>query len=410
MSSKSISTDSGNDFGKIIKIDDSQVKNQLGELVRGTVEETLNELLDKEADRLCGAGRYERSENRKDTRAGSYERKLQTKAGTVELKVPKLRTLKFETAIVERYKRRESSVEEALIEMYLAGVSVRRVEDITEALWGESVSPGTISNLNKKVYARIDEWRERQLFVEYPYIYFDGIWLKRCWGGEVKNVSVLVAVGVNAEGFREVLGAVEGCKEDKESWLKFLRNLKERGLRGVRLVVSDKCLGLVESIAEIFPDADWQRCTVHWYRNVLSAVPKSTVKEVAAMLKAIHAQEDFDASCEKAEAVVFKLRQMKLSKAADCIEEGYRETLSYTSFPREHWRKLRTNNLLERVNREIRRRTRVVGAFPDGNSALMLVAARLRHIASTKWGLKRYMKMDFLKEEEREESASTLVG
>jgi transposase-like protein len=390
------------------------VKKQLGELVRGTVQETLNELLDQEADRLCGAGRYERSANRKDTRAGSYRRKLQTKAGEVDLKVPKLRTLPFETAIIERYKRRESSVEEALIEMYLAGVSVRRVEDVTEALWGSRVSAGTVSNLNQKVYGRIDEWRNRKLDGEYGYVYLDGIWLKRCWGGEVKNVSVLVAVGVNREGFREILGAAEGCKEDKESWLGFLRSLKDRGLKGVRLAVSDKCLGLVESIGEIFPDADWQRCTVHWYRNVLSKVPRKKAKEVAAMLKAIHAQEDLQACCQKAQAVIEKLRELKLPQAANCVEEGYRETLSYTSFPREHWRKIRTNNLLERINREIRRRTRVVGAFPDGYSALMLVSARLRHIAGTEWGLKRYLKMERLWEQEgkegEKEAASTLVG
>jgi putative transposase len=407
MSTKDVSSGNGSDFGKIIRIDDSQVKSQLGDLVRGTVEETLNQLLDQEADRLCGAARYERNANRKDTRAGSYERKLHTKAGEVKLKVPKLRSLTFETAIIERYKRRETSVEEALIEMYLAGVSVRRVEDITEALWGTKVSPSTISNLNKKVYGRIDEWRSRKLNGAYPYVYLDGIWLKRCWGGEVKNVSILVAIGVNTEGYREVLGAVEGCKEDRESWTQFLRNLKERGLTGVKLVISDKCLGLVESLADFLPEAAWQRCMVHWYRNVWSSVPKSKVKVVAAMLKAIHAQEDKEAAVEKAKAVVVKLQGMRLNKAAECVKDGYLETLAYMSFPREHWRKIRTNNPLERIMKEIRRRTRVVGAFPDGNSALMLVAARLRHISSTKWGLKRYMKMDDMEEEESE---ATLAG
>lgn len=402
------STKKEHDFGKIIQIDDKQVKNQLGELVRGTVEETLNQLLDQEADQLCGAGRYERSSERKDTRAGSYSRQLHTKAGEVTLKVPRLRTLSFETAIIERYKRRESSVEEALIEMYLAGVSVRRVEDVTEVLWGSKVSPSTISNLNKKVYERIDEWRNRKLEGDYPYVYLDGIWLKRCWGGEVRNVSVLVAIGVNMHGYREVLGAVEGCKEDQASWSSFLRSLKDRGLKGVRLVVSDKCLGLVDSLAEFYPEAAWQRCIAHWYRNVLSAVPKAKVKEVAAMLKAIHAQEDRSAACEKAGAVEAKLRSMKLGKAAECVAEGCHETLSYTAFPREHWRKIRTNNPLERIMKEIRRRTRVVGAFPDGNSALMLVAARLRHIAGTNWASKRYMKMDAFKEEENQ--AATLAG
>jgi transposase-like protein len=174
------------------------------------------------------------------------------------------------------------------------------------------------------------------------------------------------------------------------------------------MIVSDKCIGLVESLADFYPEASWQRCTVHWYRNVWSLVPKGKVKDVAAMLKAIHAQEDLEAACDKAQAVVAKLRSMKLGKAADCVEEGYMETLSYMSFPREHWRKIRTNNPLERIMKEIRRRTRVVGAFPDGNSALMLVAARLRHIAGTKWAMKRYMKMDGLKKEENQ--TATLAG
>mgnify|MGYP000532485343 CR=1 FL=1 len=179
-------------LGKVIEIDEARIKDHLGELVRGSVEDTLNALLDAEADQLCNAARYERTEARRDTRAGSYERKLQTKAGEVKLKVPKLRQQTFETAIIERYKRRESSVEEALIEMYLAGVSVRRVEDITQALWGTRVSPGTVSNLNQKIYARIEKWRNRPISGSFPYVYLDGIVLKRTWAGEVRNVSVLV--------------------------------------------------------------------------------------------------------------------------------------------------------------------------------------------------------------------------
>jgi len=383
---------------KVIRIDEAQVQAHLSEMVRSSVEETLNALLDAEADRLCQAKRYERTEARQDTRAGSYQRDLHTKAGEVTLKVPKLRTLPFETAIIERYQRRETSVEEALIEMYLAGVSVRRVEDITEALWGTRVSPSTVSELNKKIYVQIEAWRNRPLEGRYPYVYLDGLWLKRSWGGEVRNVSVLVAIGVNEQGYREVLAAAEGSKEDKASWTAFLRHLKERGLAGVKLLVSDKCLGLIENLAEFYGEARWQRCVVHFYRNVWTAVPSGQVREVAAMLKAIHAQEDREAARQKADAVVVKLQQMKLAQAAQLVREGIEETLSYYEFPREHWRCLRTNNPLERIMREIRRRTRVVGAFPDGQSALMLVAARLRHIAGTKWGTRRYLDMERLKE------------
>ena len=396
--------------GKIVDINEDEIRGHLDEMVRESVEDTLNALLDAEADRLCGAKRYEHSPDRKDTRAGNYKRKLHTKAGEVELKVPKLRSLPFETQIIERYRRRESSVEEALMEMYLAGVSVRRVEDITEALWGTKVSPSTVSELNKKLYVKIEEWRNAPLEGEHAYVYLDGIWMKRSWGGEVKNVSILVAIGVDEHGYREVIGVAEGAKEDKDSWTRFMRYLKGRGLSGVRLVVSDKCLGLVETLAEFYPAADWQRCTVHFYRNVFSYVPKNRVKDVAAMLKAIHAQEDCEAALEKIEAVVAKLRKMKLGNAADCVAAGAEESLRFMNYPREHWRSLHTNNPLERVMREIRRRTRVVGAFPDGNSALMLVAARLRHVASTKWGTRRYLDMGRLTEQLREQDNTKQEG
>jgi transposase-like protein len=271
--------DSKKGLGKVVQIDERRIHDHLGELVRGTVEETLNGLLDAEADALCGAQRYERSAERTDYRAGSYERRLHTKAGEVTLKMPKLRKQAFETAIIERYRRRESSIEESLIEMYLAGVSVRRVEDITE------------------------------------------------------------------------------------------------------------------SLHDYYPEAQWQRCTAHFYRNVFSHVPNAKVKEVARMLKAIHAQESLASAQIKAADIVAQLKQMRMSKAAGLVDEAIEQTLTYYRFPANHWVRIRTNNPMERIIREIRRRTRVVGAFPDGQSALMLCAARLRHIAGTKWGTRRYLNM-----------------
>jgi len=383
---------------KIIQLNEGVIKQELKELVRSSVEETLNNLLEQEAAELTKAERYERTQERQGYRSGHYERNLTTTSGNVKLKIPKLKGIAFETAIIERYRRRESSVEEALIEMYLAGVSVRRVEDITEALWGTRVSPGTISELNKKVYVHIDAWRNRPLKSRYPYVYLDGIYLKRNWGGEYENVSILIAMAVNEEGYREVIGASEGMKEDKASWMAFLRSLKERGLSGVQLFIGDKCLGLLEAINEVYPTARYQRCTVHFYRNVFTVTPRSKIKEVAAMLKAIHAQENKAAARQKAQSVIQKLREMKLKEAAEKIEKGIEETLTYMEFPYAHWSKLRSNNVLERLNREVRRRTRVVGTFPDGNSALMLVCARLRHVASKDWGTKRYMCMRHLDE------------
>lgn len=385
-------------MGEVIQIDEARIKDHLGQMVRGTVEEALNAMLEAEADRLCGAGRYERTEARKDTRAGSYERKLETKAGAVTLKVPKLRRQTFDTAIIERYQRRETSVEEALMEMYLAGVSVRRVEDITEALWGTRVSPSTVSNLNKKIYAKIQAWRNQPITGRHPYVFLDGIVMKRTWAGEVRNVSLLVAIGVTSEGYREILGICEGAKEDKSGWSDFLRHLVDRGLSGVELVVSDACRGLVESASEFLPDAQWQRCAVHFYRNVFSHVPSTKVRDVAKMLKAIHAQENRAAAAEKMAAVVAELRRQRMVKAAELVEEKGAETLTYYAFPDSHWIKLRTNNPLERLMREIRRRTKVVGAFPDGESCLNLAAARLRHIAATNWSTRRYMTMEPLAE------------
>ena len=392
---------------KIIRLDEAQLREHLDKKITESVEETLNKLLDAEADQLCNASRYERSAERLDTRAGHYQRKLHTRAGEVSLKVPKLRKLPFETQIIERYRRRESSVEEALMEMYLAGVSVRRVEDITEALWGTKVSPSTVSALNQKIYEQIEAWRTDPIEGEHAYVYLDGLWLKRSWGGEVRNVSVLVAIGVNQDGYREILGVAEGSKEDKASWQQFLRYLKQRGLKGVRLVVSDKCLGLVEALGEFFPQAAWQRCIVHFYRNVWTAVPSGKVAEVTAMLKAIHASEDKEAAREKSKMVSQKLKSMKLSKAAELLDQGIDETLHYMDFPRQHWRNLRTNNPLERLIKEVRRRTRVVGAFPDGKSALMLVAARLRHVSGTKWGTRRYIDMSHLQHQHQSEAIAS---
>lgn len=391
----------------IVQFNETALKGELKDLVRSSVEETLNALLDQEAEELVKAGRYERTGDRNGYRSGHYDRNFSTSSGNVTLHVPKLKGIRFETAIIERYRRRETSVEEALIEMYLAGISVRRVEDITEALWGTKVSSGTISNLNKKAYDHIETWRNRPLSGEYAYVYVDGIYLKRSWGGEVRNVSILVAIGVNSAGYREILGAAEGMKEDHESWHSFFVWLKERGLQGVRLFIGDKNLGMLETLNEVFPESRYQRCVVHFYRNVFSVVPHSKIRSVSMLLKAIHSQESKESARAKAKEVSRKLREMRLSLAAKKVDDGIEETLTFMEFPSEHWSRIRTNNMLERVNRELKRRTRAIGAFPDGQSALMLVCARLRHVAASEWGTKRYMNMDHLREMEIEQGEFT---
>lgn len=382
----------------IVTLNEESLRSDLRELVRKTVEDTLNGLLEAEADDLVGAGRYERTAEREAYRAGHYDRGLTTSSGEVTIRMPKLKGARFTTAIIERYRRRESSVEEAMIEMYLAGVSTRRIEDVSEILWGSSVSAATVSNLNEKAFASVEEWRNRPLERAYPYVYVDGIYLKRSWGGAYENVAVMVAIGVNDDGYREVIGAAEGFTESSECWRDFLSWLRSRGLRGVRMIVGDKASGMVGSIAEVFPDTAYQRCTVHFYRNVLARVPKSRRAAVAAMLKAIHAMESRGAAEAKALAVAEELERMRLGEAARVVREGFRETLAYTAFPREHWRRIRTNNAIERLNREIRRRTRVVGTFPDGRSALMLVTARLKYVAESEWGSRRYLDVTLLEE------------
>lgn len=385
---------------QILQVDQAMLETTLDRMVRKSVEETLNAMLDAEADEITGAARYERSGERKAYRAGHYERDLTVKAGKMSLKVPKLKGAVFESAVIERYRRREQSVEEALIDMYLAGVSTRQVDDVSQLLWGDRMPSQTLSDKLKKVYADIDEWRGRPLEQDYPYLFMDGVWHKRCWGGSVENVSILVAVGVGMDGRREVLSVAEGMKEDSESWREFIKGMLARGLKGVRLVTGDRCAGLVAAVNELLPGARYQRCMVHFERNILAKVNPKNRDWAADALKAIFSMESRDKALEKAESVAKDMEARKLREAAKCLREGIGETTTYLldDYPREHRRRIRTNNMIERLNREIRRRTRVVGSFPDGRSALMLICARVRYVTSSEWSTRRYLDMSRLGE------------
>ena len=385
---------------QILQVDQAMLETTLDRMVRKSVEETLNAMLDAEADEITGAARYERSGERKAYRAGHYERDLTVKAGKMSLKVPKLKGAVFESAVIERCRRREESVEEALIDMYLAGVSTRQVDDVSQLLWGDRMPSQTLSDKLKKVYADIDEWRGRPLEQDYPYLFMDGVWHKRCWGGSVENVSILVAVGVGMDGRREVLSVAEGMKEDSESWREFIKGMLARGLKGVRLVTGDRCAGLVAAVNELLPGARYQRCMVHFERNILAKVNPKNRDWAADALKAIFSMESRDKALEKAESVAKDMEARKLREAAKCLREGIGETTTYLldDYPREHRRRIRTNNMIERLNREIRRRTRVVGSFPDGRSALMLICARVRYVTSSEWSTRRYLDMSRLGE------------
>ena len=383
---------------EIIQFDQAMFETRLDAMVRDKVEQIVNAMLDEEADLIANAARYERSDGRKAYRAGHYARRFTVKAGRLALRIPKLKGAVFESAVIERYRRREQSVEESLIDMYLAGVSTRRVDDISQLLWGERMPSQTLSDKLKRVYDQIDRWRNRPLDSEYPYVFMDGVWHKRSWGGGVENVSVLVAIGVDADGRREVIGVAEGMKEDKASWEQFIRSMIERGLKGVRLVVGDRCAGLVATVDSMLPKARYQRCMVHFMRNVLSKVPPTHREWASAALKAIFAMESRASALAKAETVASEMETRKLRAAANCLREGIGETTTYLldEYPPEHRRRIRTNNMIERLNREIRRRTRVVGSFPDGRSALMLVCARIRYVTANEWSTRRYLDMSRL--------------
>ena len=383
---------------EIIQFDQAMFETKLDAMVRDKVEQIVNAMLDEEADLIANAARYERSDGRKAYRAGHYARGFTVKAGRLALRIPKLKGAVFESAVIERYRRREQSVEESLIDMYLAGVSTRRVDDISQLLWGERMPSQTLSDKLKRVYDQIDQWRNRPLDSEYPYVFMDGVWHKRSWGGGVENVSVLVAIGVDAGGRREGIGVAQGMKEDKAGWEQFIRSMIERGLKGVRLVVGDRCAGLVATVDSMLPKARYQRCMVHFMRNVLSKVPPTHREWASAALKAIFAMESRASALAKAETVASEMETRKLRAAANCLREGIGETTTYLldEYPAEHRRRIRTNNMIERLNREIRRRTRVVGSFPDGRSALMLVCARIRYVTANEWSTRRYLDMSRL--------------
>ena len=382
----------------IIQIDQNLLETRLDRLITEKMTQILNAMLDAEADEIANAARYERTGERKAYRAGHYGRRLTAKAGRLELKVPKLEGAVFESAVIERYRRREESVEEALIDMYLAGVSTRQVDDISQLPWGDRMPSQTLSDKLKKVYGDIDAWRTRPLEDEYPYVFVDGVWHKRSWGGSVENVSILVAIGINREGHREVIGVTEGMKEDRASWEQFFRGMIERGLKGVRLVVGDRCAGLVSTVNGMLPKARYQRCMVHFMRNVLSKTPPSHREWASAALKAVFAMESRESALAKAGQIATEMESRKLKAAANCLREGIGETTTYLlpEFPDGHRRRIRTNNMIERLNREIRRRTRVVGSFPDGDSALMLVCARIRYVTANEWSTRRYLDMSRL--------------
>ncbi len=329
-------------------------------------------LMEIEVSEQLGAGKHERTENRKGYRNGYRERMWDTRVGTVELAVPKVRDGSYFPSLLEPRKRAERALVAVVQEAYVHGVSTRRVDDLVKSLGMTGISKSQVSRLCAELDEEVERFRSRPLSGEYPYVWLDATFLKVREQGRVVSQAVVIAIGVNAEGVREVLGLDVGPSEDGSFWVRFLKGLVARGLRGVRLVVSDSHEGLKGAIESVLVGASWQRCRVHWMRNALSYVPKAEQQLVAATIRTVFAQPTPELTREQWRKVSdsFQARYPRLAQLMDDSEE---DVLAYTHFPHEHWRQVWSNNPLERVNKEIKRRTDVVGIFPNEGAVIRLV-------------------------------------
>jgi putative transposase len=370
------------------------------------VERVLQELLEAEMTEHVGAALYERTAQRKGHRNGHKPRTLRTRVGTLNLLVPQDREGTFSTRLFARYQRNEKALVLALMEMYVEGVSTRKVKDITEELCGASFSKSLVSSLAGRLDAELSAWRSRRLEAEsYPYLFVDARYEKVRLGGRVVSQGVLLVSGVSEDGFREILGAEVADTESEATYQGLFRSLKARGLSGVELVVSDDHGGLKAAISRHFQGASWQRCQVHYARNLLGTVGAARRKDLAAGLRGVFAAPTREQALRGAEELAEAWRASH-PKVAEHIEEHLEECLTCLAFPEGHRRRIRTTNGQERLNQEIKRRTRVVRIFPNREACLRLVTA-LAVEQSEEWVTgRRYLDMEELKEhrskEERE--------
>ena len=369
--------------------------------VRQGVKAVLEEVLQEEMTQHLEAGYRELTPTRRGERNGHYQRNLLTPAGKIErLEVPRDREGEFVTEVFERYKRMTGDVEEAVLEMYLSGISVRKIAGVTEALSRVRVGKDAVSRIASRLEEEQRAWRERTLEEkEYPYLYLDATYLKVRWGARVTSMALLACVGVDEEGFREVLAVEVAATEKGAVYASLLRGLIDRGLSGVRLVVSDDHEGIKAAVAAEMPGVEWQRCTVHFERNVISYVPASEMSEVAEDLKAIFKVRRQKTARALAEEFV-GLYGKRFPKAVSVFEAGIGDALTYLRYPGSHHARIHTTNMLERLFREVKRRTRVVGVFPNEASASTL-ATEIALRSSEQWALKRYLTMDALEAMER---------
>jgi transposase-like protein len=377
------------EFEQAVKLD---VEARVREGVKAVLEEVLQEEMAEHLD----AGYRELTPTRRGERNGHYTRNLVTPAGRIErLEVPRDREGEFVTEVFERYKRMTGDVEEAVLEMYLSGISVRKIAGVTEALSRVRIGKDAVSRIARRLEEEQKEWRMRTLKEKkYPYLYLDATYLKVRWGASVTSMALLVCVGVDEEGFREVLAVEVAGSEKSEAYASLLRGLLDRGLWGVRLVISDDHEGIKAAVRGELPGVGWQRCVVHFERNVLSHVPSSLMAEVAEDLKAVFKVRRENTARALAEEFV-ELYESRYPKAVSVFEAGVEDALTYLGLPGSHHARIRTTNMLERLFKEVKRRTRVVGVFPNETSAAVL-ATEIVLRSSEEWALKRYLTMDAL--------------
>jgi transposase-like protein len=362
------------------------------DFLRGLVERVVQQVLEAEMTSFLGAGTYERNGERRGWRNGYKPRTLKTRVGGLELMVPKDRDGEFQTELFERYQRSEKAFVLAMVQMYLEGVSTRKVSAITEALCGLEVSKSQVSALTAKLDAEIAEWRMRPLTEEYPYLIFDARYEKVRRGGAVVSQGVLVAIGISAAGCREVLGCWVAESESEASWGEVFAELKQRGLSGVRYVVSDDHAGMVKAIGRHFQGAVWQRCQVHFVRNALSLCGVAQRPLVLSLMRSVTEAPTREAAKTAFGLAVAELEK-KAPKTARLLEEHGEEILGVYALPEAHRKRMRTTNMLERQNQELKRRTRVVRIFPNEQSCLRLVSALLME-TSQEWMGRVYLRME----------------
>jgi putative transposase len=362
--------------------------------VRQAVQATIQGVLDEELERLVGAGPYQRSDQRVDVRNGSYDRRVVTTTGEVEVRVGRTRAGGAATAPLGRYARRRPEVDDAIAESYVRGVSTRDMGSVTEVLLGKRVGRSTVSRVTRRLDDEVEALRREPITEPITYLYLDATFVDARWARTVENISALVAYGVGPDGFRRLLAVHIGAQESEASWAALLAELVERGVSGVRLMISDEHGGLRAAARKALPEARHQRCTVHLMRNVLSNVPQRHRGRLAReVVTVLHAD-----SLEAAKKALRSFRDrfgQQFAEAVECLERGFDAATQYFAFPEKHWKRIRTNNGLERLHGEIKRRTRAVGAFPDRSSALRLITAVALQAVSI-WRDRIYLDMTIL--------------